>query len=355
MATKNDFPDFNGFINKGRERRKDELLANKFLSKNRRASAPGVTNNRKPGTGPSLASRMGVGKRGAAVFKPAPKQNSKPAVGNVDAEWTHDLHPLNNPGASRGSQIPPRGPRDINTRTRNDRLAKAFNGSASTPNLNAQYNIVGKSKAPTGSLSIKGLAGPYIVLAENFAQGTSAQDIESAMAPVGGAPLSCRLLSDYPKVIAEIIFDSKDGADNVIETFNNQEADGNLLYVYHKSAALAQTPKLANQRSVPRSIVPTGPKAGRFDRSSGSDNHDSRYRTSDSSRSSRDDVIDGSHGFDDRMDTDDQDEGRHNNNGRSQGLYSDNLVGGRNSNNNISRNGNNWNGARGNDRSRGYR
>lgn len=50
-------------IRLGRERRKDELLANKFLGKNRRASAPGATNNnRKPGTGPSLASRMGVGK-----------------------------------------------------------------------------------------------------------------------------------------------------------------------------------------------------------------------------------------------------------------------------------------------------
>ncbi|RAL63590.1 hypothetical protein DID88_003634 [Monilinia fructigena] len=254
MAPKNDFPDFNGFINKGRERRKDELLANKFLGANRRASAPGATNNRKPGSGPSLASRMGVGKRGAAVTRPVPKQNPQPVVGNVDAEWTHDLHSLNNPGASRTSQIPPRGPRNVNTRTRNDRLAKVFNGSASTPNLNAQYNIVGKTKAVTGSLSIKGLAGPYIVMAENFARGTSAQDIESAMSSVGGVPLSCRLISTHPKVVAEIIFDSKDGADNVIDTFNNQEADGNLLYVYHKSGALAQTP--LNQRPLRARVFP---------------------------------------------------------------------------------------------------
>ncbi|QSZ30048.1 hypothetical protein DSL72_004566 [Monilinia vaccinii-corymbosi] len=350
MAPKNDLPDFNGFINKGRERRKDELLANKFLGKNRRASAPGATNNRKPGTGPSLASRMGVGKRGPAVTRPAPKrQNSQPVVGSVDDEWTHDLHSLNNPGASRNSQNPPRGPRNVKTRTRNDRLAKAFNGSASTPNLSAQYNIVGK--APTGSLSIKGLAGPYVVMAENFARGTSAQDIESAMSSVGGVPLSCRLISTYPKVIAEIIFDAKDVADTVIHTFNNQEADGNLLYVYHKSGALTQNP--LNQRSAPRSSVPTGPKAGRIERSSGSDSLDSRYN---SSRNSREDVVDGSYGFEDRMDTDDHDDdGRSNKNGRSQGLYSDNLVGGRKSNINRNGNGNNWNGGRRDDRTRSFR
>ncbi|KAI9641350.1 hypothetical protein NHQ30_010152 [Ciborinia camelliae] len=352
MALKNDLPDFNGFINKGRERRKDELLANKFLGKNRRASAPGAANNRKPGTGPSLASRMGVGKRGAAVSKPAPKQIPKQAVGNVDAEWTHDLHSLNNPGGSRVSQNPPRGPRN-NTNTRNNRLANAFNSSASTPNLNSQYNIVGKPKATTGSLSIRGLAGPYIIMAENFARGTSVQDIETAMTPVGGSPLSCRLISDFPKVIAEIIFDSKDGADNVIDTFNNQEADGNLLYVYHKSGAIEHTPKLASQRSAPRLSVPTGPKAGRFEHSSRSDSYDSRYQTN-SSRSSRDDIVDGSYGFNDRMDTDDHDEGRLSN-GRSQGLYSDNLVGARNSNNNNRPYGNNGNGGRGNDRNRGYR
>lgn len=106
---------------------------------------------------------------------------------------------------------------------------KALNGSASTPNLNAQYNIVGKSKAVTGSLSIKGLAGPYIVMAENFARGTSSQDIETAMTPIGGAPLSCRLISSYPRVIAEIIFETKDGADNAIDTFNNQEVCSNMV------------------------------------------------------------------------------------------------------------------------------
>jgi len=122
------------------------------------------------------------------------------------------------------------------------------------------------------------------------------------------------------------------------------------LNVYNKSGAPAPTLQSASQRAAPRLNVPTGPRASRVERSSVSDSYDSRY---DSSRSSRDDIIDGSYGFDDRMDTDDRDGGSRNNT-RSQGLYSDNLVGGRAGNSN-NRNGNNWNAGRGNDRNRGYR
>ena len=76
--------------------------------------------------------------------------------------------------------------------------------------------------AKTKGISIKGLAGPYIVIAKNFAQGTTADDIESAMTPVGGVCLSCRIVTERPKVIAELTFESKEGADNVVSTFNNQ-------------------------------------------------------------------------------------------------------------------------------------
>lgn len=155
--------------------------------------------------------------------KPSQKQpvrsNIKPAVGNVDAEWTHDLHDLNNPSASRVKSIP-RGPRGSRT-SRNDRLYNALNTSASSPALNSQFNIVGSPKPSTG-ISIRGLAGPYVVMAKNFAYGTTAADIESAMTPVGGVTLSCRLIAERPSVIAEIIFETKEGADNVVDTFNNQ-------------------------------------------------------------------------------------------------------------------------------------
>ena len=71
-------------------------------------------------------------------------------------------------------------------------------------------------------ISIRGLAGPFVVMAQNFAPGTTAADIESAMTPIGGIVTSCRVLKQHPIVIVEIVFESKEGADNVIATFNNQ-------------------------------------------------------------------------------------------------------------------------------------
>jgi hypothetical protein len=76
---------------------------------------------------------------------------------------------------------------------------------------------------PAGNgITIKGLAGPFAVLAQNFAPGTTAADIESALTPVGGLISSCRLVKTHPIVIAEIVFESKEGADRVIERFDKQ-------------------------------------------------------------------------------------------------------------------------------------
>jgi hypothetical protein len=147
-------------------------------------------------------------------------KTAKPSAGNVNAEWTHDLHALNNPVAAKAAQLPPRGPKAARG-NRNDRLYSALNGSASSPALNSQFNIVGSAKASAG-ISIRGLAGPYVVVAKNLVPGTTAADIESAMTPVGGVVLGCRLVAERPKVIAELIFETKGGADNVVETFNNQ-------------------------------------------------------------------------------------------------------------------------------------
>jgi hypothetical protein len=151
--------------------------------------------------------------------KPA-RATPRPAAGNVDAEWTHDLHSLNNPLVPRASQFPPRGPRATRN-NRNDRLYSALNGSASSPALNNQFNIVGAAK-PSAGITIRGLAGPYLVVAKNLAPGTTAADIESAMTPVGGVVLSCLVIAEKPKVIAELVFETKEGADNVVDTFNNQ-------------------------------------------------------------------------------------------------------------------------------------
>ena len=80
----------------------------------------------------------------------------------------------------------------------------------------------GAGNGPKRGMSIRGLAGPFVVTAQNFAPGTTAADIESAMTPIGGLITSCRLLKTNPIVIAEIVFENKEGADNVIATFDNQ-------------------------------------------------------------------------------------------------------------------------------------
>ncbi len=70
-----------------------------------------------------------------------------------------------------------------------------------------------KDSAFNHGISIRGQAGPFVVMAQNFAPGTTAADIESAMTPVGGLVTSCRLLKTSPIVIAEIVFESREGAE----------------------------------------------------------------------------------------------------------------------------------------------
>lgn len=359
--------DFDTIINANRQRRKHEALAQEIFSKGRRSSAPGAgVSNRKPGTGPSLASRVGVAKRTASTTSTSQKlvkPSSKPASGNVDAEWTHDLYPLSNPSVSRVSQLPLRTPKASRV-ARNNRLYSALSGSASSSALNSQFNITNSSK-PSTRLSIRGLAGPYVVMAKNFAQGTTAADIESAMVPVGGIVLSCRLIAERPNVIAEIIFETKEGADNVVDTFNNQNADGNLLHVYQKTGAVAIPPKLLSARSAPvptapRSVTPLGPRAdivtdrsdSRSDaRYAGSDRYAPLDRSQDRGRDNdRDEIMDGSYGFEDRMDTDDRDDNGYEK-GSGRGLYSDRIVGGRNGRGH----GDSRDRGRGNERGRGFR
>lgn len=86
---------------------------------------------------------------------------------------------------------------------------------------------------PVAGMTIRGLAGPYVVMAQNFAPGTTAADIESAMIPVGGLVHKCRILKTHPITIAEIEFETKEGADRVVESFNNQLVGIDLL-TFHR-------------------------------------------------------------------------------------------------------------------------
>ena len=81
-----------------------------------------------------------------------------------------------------------------------------------------QVNIV----KPAAGITIRGLAGPYSVMAQNFAPGTTAADIESAMTPVGGEMVSCKIIKTHPIMIVEMAFASKEGGERVIETFNDK-------------------------------------------------------------------------------------------------------------------------------------
>lgn len=83
-------------------------------------------------------------------------------------------------------------------------------------------HTAGKGHVSSGGITIRGAAGPYNVVAQNFAPGTTAEDIMSVMQPIGGDMASCRLLAANPTVIAEMAFLDKSGAEKVIAMFNNK-------------------------------------------------------------------------------------------------------------------------------------
>ena len=97
-----------------------------------------------------------------------------------------------------------------------------MNRKAYSPYVAGNLSINKRLNEEAG-FSIRGLAGPCVVVGTNFAPGTSAADIQSAMEVVGGAMQSCRIVTSSPTVIAEMVFLDKSGADRVISTFNNKK------------------------------------------------------------------------------------------------------------------------------------
>ncbi|KAK1999858.1 hypothetical protein LX36DRAFT_655105 [Colletotrichum falcatum] len=300
--------EFERIIQEGRERKKNEALAQKIFSKDRRQSAP---TKLKPGAGPSLASRVGVKKQRTASLGP----KAFPA-GNIDGDWTHDLHGTVNGGnGSAGglaSRISAPGGRpspaaaannrrgDRRSEQRAAKVAAAIERSGGMADVQMTSTPASAPTAPAAKkgLSIRGLAGPFAVMAQNFAPGTTAADIESAMTPVGGEMLSCRIIKTSPLIVAEMVFATKEGGDAVIDTFNNQTADGRIIKVYPKPGGYKET--VAANGSRPANAWSTS-------------SH----------------VIDGTNGFPEQMEEDDG------------GLYSDRIV-------------NAGGGARGNRRGRGF-
>ncbi|KAJ5320184.1 hypothetical protein N7508_000467 [Penicillium antarcticum] len=203
------------------QKKKQEELANQLLGKNRRRSAPASgsgsgsgtnrgqnrTQNAKPG---SLASRIGVAKRSTSATVNANK--NKPT-------------PVTNTGRSRGNT-------GKNDRAKSEKVWDAIRAGNSQANVRPAK----QSRGSGNSLSIKGASGPFVVVGRNFAPGTTAADIQSALEPTTGPMLSCRIVSSQPSVVAEFAFAEKQTAELVIANFDNQRADGRVLTMSLKSA-----------------------------------------------------------------------------------------------------------------------
>jgi len=210
---------FASFVKEQRERKKNEALAQEFLGRGRKANASGagaVTKSRQTSEKPSLLSRIsggaGVQKRSASA---------KPA-GSIDGKWQHDLHKLNNPNGPAARARGGPGPNRTASTSQLERNGRTYDKFASVLNRNANPPAR-KNDAP--GFNIRGVAngGPYTIIASNFAPGTTAADIEAVMAPHAGETLGCRLLTAAPTVMVELQCVTKEGADNVIATFNGQK------------------------------------------------------------------------------------------------------------------------------------
>lgn len=132
----------------------------------------------------------------------------------IEASRSHVLHEGN---YSSNLRIPQRE-NPVSRLTRNNRIYEAavsnpFHKGSSNQPVNDEM----------GGISIRGLAGPYVVIGKNFAPGTTAADIESAMMPSGGEMQSCKIVAFTPILIAEMVFTEKANAENVITTFNNKK------------------------------------------------------------------------------------------------------------------------------------
>jgi len=224
-ATMAEGASFADFVKQSREKKKNEAIAQQFLgSRGRKANVPGAGpgagNGRAKAGKPDLLSRMS----GSGVQKRS--SSAKPALPtNIDGKWQHDLHKLNNPNGP-----PPKRLNRTVSASQVDRNTRTFDKFASSIGRNAQNGRLNNNNDGP-QLSIKGAAstGPHTLIASNFASGTTAQDIESVMGTVGGDLLSCRVVVPTPTVMAELTFATRDGADNVIATFNNKKVCFPLL------------------------------------------------------------------------------------------------------------------------------
>lgn len=157
------------------------------------------------------------------------KRRATVPAGDVNGEWTHDLHESVNGAYLKSGSLSARtssqGTSNTNGAAKSSFKRKSKLATALTKTDVDQINVVSPPPARAANsngFTIRGLAGPYAVMGQNFAPGTTAADIESAMTPVGGEMVSCTIVKTNPFLIAEMVFSSREGGERVIELFNNK-------------------------------------------------------------------------------------------------------------------------------------
>ncbi len=171
------------------------------------------------------------------------RRASVPA-GNVHGDWTHDLHHTVRGGGSGaastslGARVTLPGGQNLSRRAA-ARQASMAAAAADAMDIDTasvkgrgkgkaaqaargQVNVRGAGAPPQQGISIRGLAGPFAVLGQNFAPGTTPADVESAMTPIGGEMVRCAVVKTQPFLMMEMVFASREGAERVIETFNDK-------------------------------------------------------------------------------------------------------------------------------------
>lgn len=117
------------------------------------------------------------------------------------------------PSAAAGRNTASNAKSTRRRRPAEDRLVSALNpenGQATVRSGGRGINIKGASAAPP------------VVIGGNFAPGTTAADIQSAIEPVSGKIVSCWVTSQKPTVTAEITFAEKSSAEKAVANFHNQ-------------------------------------------------------------------------------------------------------------------------------------
>ncbi|SMR48906.1 unnamed protein product [Zymoseptoria tritici ST99CH_1E4] len=212
MAANKPAPSFDQLLQQSRKKRQAEILAQEIFGKARSRTPTGP--RAKPAQPASLASRVGVAKQ-----RPASLTRTQSAPAPRNARQPRATRPVQAADTSRLSNVT---------------YAQPSSDLISEPKSNG-FGAVQEQGA--AGFNVRGAAGgPHVVIAENFAPGTTAADIESVMLDVGGQMSDCKLVAAQPTVIAEMTFIERTGAETVIGTFNGKKADGRTLHVYWKSS-----------------------------------------------------------------------------------------------------------------------